>query len=161
MNAKKPISYVKGYTFSFKDEGNIIDAWFSCLSGLEKIFVNGVLVSKKRNYSKDSSSTFKVGENEYSTTIHVKNILIGPFVCTLNKNGKAYGRQKLVFIKMRDLLNLKFIVSAVSLVTIAAALHTFAGLPHILAIVLLLVGFPFLFNKNILPIAWVEDDKIV
>lgn len=97
MDKAKPFSFLKGYSFSFEDDGNQIDAWFSAYSGLEKVFVNGQLVSKQRNLSTDSTSTFKLGNHEYSINLNAKSLLKGPFICTLTKDGENYKRQKLVF----------------------------------------------------------------
>ena len=97
MTINKSFNFIKGYSFSFEDEGSHIEAWFSSFSGLEKVLVNGKLVSSQRNFSKHSSNLFKVGENEYSTSLQVESLLRGPFVCTLSKNGKAYKKKKLTF----------------------------------------------------------------
>ena len=97
MNNEKVFSFTKGYTFSFEDEGKKIDAWFSALSGLEKVFVDGKLVSSKRNLSFNSSSVFKIGDQEYSINMRAVSLIKGPFVCALHRNGKEFKRQKLVF----------------------------------------------------------------
>lgn len=99
MSKKKPFSFIKGYTFSFKEEGTLIEAWFSALSGLEKVYVNGELVSSQRNIATDSTNSFSVGANEYSTNLKVVSLLKGPLVCTLIKNGKEHMRQRLIFSK--------------------------------------------------------------
>lgn len=99
MRKEKAFSLMKGYSFSFEDEGKEIKAWFSALSGLEKIYVDGELVSSQRNISTNSSNNFKIGPNEYSTNMKVVSLIKGPFVCTLTKNGREYKRQKLVFHK--------------------------------------------------------------
>ncbi|WP_444932887.1 hypothetical protein [Microbulbifer sp. JTAC008] len=99
MSKRKAFSFTKGYTFIFEEDGAVVEAWFSALSGLEKVFVNGELVSSQRNLSTDSTNNFSIGENEYSTNLNVVSLLKGPFVCTLSKNGKEYKRQKLVFPK--------------------------------------------------------------
>ncbi|MGH1439930.1 MAG: hypothetical protein ACRBBR_07470 [Cellvibrionaceae bacterium] len=102
MGKKQAFSLIKGYTFSFKDEGKDIQAWFSALTGLERVYINGELVSSQRNLSTDSTNKFSIGYNEYSTNMRVENIFKGPFVCTLSKNGKEYKRQKLIFPKLRS-----------------------------------------------------------
>lgn len=97
MSDKKIFSLTKGYSFLFEDEGNKIEAWFSALSGLEKVYVNGKLASSQRNLSTNSSNVFNIGSNEYSTNLKACSIFKGPFVCTLSKNGKEFKRQKLFF----------------------------------------------------------------
>lgn len=99
MSKKTVFSFTKGYTFTFEDEGNTIEVWFSGLSGLERVYVNGELVCSQRNLSTDSTNSFSIGGNDYSTTLTAVSLLKGPFVCTLSKNGKAYMRQKLTFTK--------------------------------------------------------------
>ncbi len=99
MSKKKEFSFTKGYTFTFEEDGAVIEAWFSAFSGLEKVFVNGELVSSKRNLSTDSTNSFSIGGDEYSTNLNAVSLMKGPFVCTLSKNGKEYKRQKLIFTK--------------------------------------------------------------
>jgi hypothetical protein len=99
MSKKKEFSFTKGYTFTFEEDGAVIEVWCSALSGLEKVFVNGELVSSQRNLSTNSTNSFSIGENEYSTNLNAVSLLKGPFVCTLSKNGKEYKRQKLIFMK--------------------------------------------------------------
>ena len=96
MSKKKVFSFLKGYTFSFEDEGNNIQAWFSALSGLEKVYVNGDLVTSQRNYSKKSSLSFSISGNAYTRHMEVTSLLKGPFVCTLTKNSRILQRQKLM-----------------------------------------------------------------
>ena len=97
MSKEKAFSFMKGFTFTFQEEENEIEAWFSALSGLEKAYVNGELVSSQRNLSTDSTNSFTIGTNEYSTNLKAVSLLKGPYVCTLSKNGKVHKRQKLVF----------------------------------------------------------------
>jgi hypothetical protein len=90
-------SLLKGYSFSFDDEGKEILAWFSSLSGRETIYVDGELVSSQRNISMKSSNNFMIGDNKYSITLKIVNVFKGPVICTLTKNGKEYRRKELVF----------------------------------------------------------------
>ncbi|QDU11865.1 hypothetical protein [Gimesia aquarii] len=102
MSKKKPFSFFKGYSYSFEDDGRNIEVWCSAFSGLEKVFVDGTLVSSKRNISTQSSNKFHIGEDSYSTTLKVVSLFKGPFLCTLSKNGKDIKRQKLVFHSLKD-----------------------------------------------------------
>ncbi|WP_111641201.1 hypothetical protein [Marinimicrobium alkaliphilum] len=99
MSKEKAFSFIKGYSFSFEDEGRKIEAWFSTFSGLEKVYVDGELVSSQRNFAKESSNTFVIGADEYATRLKMVSLLKGPFECTLSKNGNALRRQKMVFPK--------------------------------------------------------------
>ena len=90
-------SCIRGYSFTFKDNENHIQAWFSAISGKEKVFVNDELVSTQRNFSRSSVNTFSIDDDVYSTEIDVRNIFKGPFICTLFKNNKPFKRKKLLF----------------------------------------------------------------
>jgi hypothetical protein len=97
MSLNDKFSCIKGYTFSFEDNNNHITAWFSALSGREKVFVNQVLVASNWNLSKNTSNTFAVNDDTYSTSLEVKSLLKGPIICTLIKNSKPYKRKILIF----------------------------------------------------------------
>jgi hypothetical protein len=97
MERKEASDSGLGYKFSFEDEGNVIEAWFSAVSGLEKVYVNGQLVAEQRNLSRKSVNTFSIDGNEYSTGLEIVSALKGPILCTLQKNGKNFRRQKLIF----------------------------------------------------------------
>ena len=58
QHGEKSFSFLKGYSFLFDDDGRKIEAWFSALSGLEKVFVDGDLISSKRNVSTQTSNNF-------------------------------------------------------------------------------------------------------
>lgn len=93
---KDNFSFRKGATFHFEEEGHIINSWFSAFSGLEKVFIDGVLVSAQRNLSMKSDQIFELGDNVYKTEFSTKNIFKGPFVCTLYKNNNPYRIKKLI-----------------------------------------------------------------
>lgn len=97
MSKPKAFSFLKGYSFTFDDEGRNIEAWFSSLSGSEKVFVDGTLVSSTRNITTRSSNNFQIGEDSYNTSLKMVSIFKGPVVCTLSKNGEEIKRQKLVY----------------------------------------------------------------
>jgi hypothetical protein len=97
MKNEKAFSVFKGFSFVFTEGEDQIVAWFSAFSGKEKVFVNGTLVSEQRNYSTNSTNTFSVGNNSYSTNLLIKSLFKGPFICTLFKNGREHKRQKLIF----------------------------------------------------------------
>jgi len=160
MKTKKPISYAQSYSYFFEDGDNKIELWCS-LSGLEKVYSNSKLVSKLRNFSKNSSLSFKIGENEYCINLQIESIFLGPCFCTLYKNNKAYKKQKLTYVKMRDLLNLKLISLTITMVIVLSILHAFVGMPHIVAIIIIFLSPLLLFNKRVVPAAWIEDEEIV
>lgn len=94
---QRKISVFHGYSFLFDCDGKQIEAWYSALSGMEKISVDGVLISKRRSLSVNSKHEFAIGGENYATNLQAVNVLAGPFVCTLTKNNKAIKRQKLVY----------------------------------------------------------------
>lgn len=116
MSMENTFSVIKGYTFSFEDEGTVINAWFSTWSGHEKVYVNDELVSSQRNISTNSTNYFKIGTNEYSTNLKAAGLLKGILVCTLSKNGREYKRQKLVFPKLESSLIVLFSIVALMVV---------------------------------------------
>mgnify|MGYP006075183233 CR=1 FL=1 len=144
------ISVVKGCSFVFAVEGQEIVAWFSSISGLEKIFVDGALVSLQRNFSKDSNNYFTLGENEYSINLHVVSLFSGPFVCSLKKNSLDYRRQKLVFPQpLRSLWKLLLLTGLPIFIIFAALIAHFSmyGVPlqdhtYYFFIALALLAFP-------------------
>lgn len=97
MSDKKPFGFLKGYSFSFEDEGRKIESWFSFLSGQEKVFVNEAQVSSKINISKEAFHEFSIADDRYSIRLNIVDLIRGPFECTLSKNGKEIKRQKLIF----------------------------------------------------------------
>lgn len=97
MSRKKRVSFLRGISFIFEDEGKIIEAWCSSISGLEKVYVDSELVSSHRTLSANSANVFSVGGNEYSVNFDTGSLLKGPYLCTLKKNGKAIRRQRLAF----------------------------------------------------------------
>jgi len=97
MRQKKEFSWTQGFTFRFNDEGRDIEAWYSSISGQEKIFIDGALASRQRSFSTKSEQNFSIGDNHYSTQLKSTNLFKGPFVCTLRKNNQVYARKKLVF----------------------------------------------------------------
>ncbi|WP_444942896.1 hypothetical protein ACJJIK_12280 [Microbulbifer sp. ZKSA006] len=169
MSKEKTFSFRKGYTFSFEDEGNVIEAWFSALSGLEKVYVNGELVSSQRNLSTDSTNSFSIGPNEYSTNLSVVSLFKGPFVCTLSKNGSEYKRQKLLFSKSDSSSKRQPFIARFSFFIVLGALLGFARaywqLPNESIYIFLAALFVAVFayqikeHKGAGPV--IEDEKIV
>lgn len=167
MSKEKAFSLTKGYSFLFEDEGKKIETWFSALSGLEKVYVDGELVSSQRNLSTDSSNVFSIGPNEYSTNMKAVSLLKGPFVCTLIKNGKEYKRQKLVFPKVpAQVSRLSFLVRFISCI-ILGGLFGFVSfyfqLPkesiYIFSVALVVFFYRLGAYKGAAPV--IEDEEIV
>ena len=169
MNKKKAFSITKGYSFTFREEEHQIEAWFSALSGLEKIYVNGELVSSQRNLSTNSTNTFKIGENKYSTNLQVISLFKGPFICTLSKNGGIYKSQRLIFPKserkknkMHFLLILLFCIGLGVAFGMAKAFWQLSNeSEYISVIVLFVVAFLYFLKTNKGSGPLIEEENIV
>jgi len=145
MNRKSTFSLTKGYTFLFEEDGATIEAWFSVFSGLEKVYVNGVLVASQRNLSLSTANRFSVGQDVYSTHFKNDSILEGPIYCTLRKNDKNYRQQKLTFPKAKPATTSHPFMYIFPLILVLCILFTFAlsylQLPTALNIVLTALVF--------------------
>lgn len=97
MNDADSFSLRKGFSFTFKDGDNVIESWFSSISGKEEVRLNGQVVARQRTLSYHSSNQFDVEGVHYKSELEVKHLFKGPFVCTLFKNGEPYKRKKLIF----------------------------------------------------------------
>jgi hypothetical protein len=169
MSKEKTFSLRKGFTFSFEDEGSTIDAWFSAFTGLEKVYVNGELISSQRNLSTDSTNSFNIGVNQYSTNLNAESILKGPFVCTLSKNGDAYKRQRLLFPKAKpSSKGMSFLVSFLLFLVLGVLFglaRSYWQLPsesiYIFIAVLSLMAFPFYSRKYKGTGPVIENEEIV
>jgi hypothetical protein len=91
---------------------NEISAWFSCLSGLEKVSVNSKLISTHRNLKTDSSHYFKIDEKQYQTRLMVESIWKGPYVCSLYQNDELIKKNtlKIEIIKYSIIERLKLLI---------------------------------------------------
>ena len=169
MSVEKIFSLRKGYSFSFNEDGNQISAWFSSISGLEKIYVNDELITSQRNISKNSTNTFVVDGTEYSINLDVVSIRKGPFVCTLSKNGKPYKRRKLVF-SMHEVQKSKFnfllqLVFFIFVGLIFGAAKAYWQLPkeslYLFVAAIFVAVFLYKFKTTNTPKPTIETEKIV
>ena len=122
MSNTDSFSFLRGYSFSFEDNGNTIKAWFSSLTGKEKVFVNNQLVSSQRNLSKNSSNHFSIKDDNYSTSIIVKSIFTGPITCTLIKNNTPFKRKKLIFKNIEHVNKHSYALRLIAYVTLGLLL---------------------------------------
>lgn len=98
------VSFTKGYSFFFKYNNHLIEAWFSMVSGAEKVFVDGKLVSEQRNYKRHSTSSFNIDGDVLSTSLTAVSLLKGPYICTLAKDGIAINKKTLKFSQVSFLI---------------------------------------------------------
>lgn len=85
--AASQVSLSKGLWFIFTNGGRGISAQCSVLTGKERIFVDGSLVSEKWSFSKSSTHQFVVEDDTYEVVFFIPSILKGTIECTLKKNG--------------------------------------------------------------------------
>lgn len=83
-----------GLSLNFQQDGSIITAWYSYLSGKEKLFVNEMLVTSRRNYGYYSRVYFDHEGHKYSIRLENPLTTDGKLFCTLSKNGKDVQRKK-------------------------------------------------------------------
>ncbi len=88
---------MRGITFCFRDGGNRIAVRYSQWTGMERVFVNDVLVVNRRNISVKSTNSFEFGGDEFTVDFQAESLLKGPVRCTLSKAGRAVQRQTLDF----------------------------------------------------------------
>jgi len=98
-------TFKHGYIFIIKDGDNEIMAHCSALSGMEEIYYNDDIISKKRSLRITSPHIFKIKEHHYTVVFKVKDIWRGRVVCTVEKDGKLISREEKSFYKGN---NLKF-----------------------------------------------------
>jgi hypothetical protein len=90
-------SLLKGYWFIFKDGDRSIAAHGSTLTGQERIFVNGQLVSKQRSLRMTNTHHFNWEESAYDVTFRMPGLLSGKLDCSLAKDGVLVGCFKTSF----------------------------------------------------------------
>jgi hypothetical protein len=96
---KDKFSLRKGLDLYFLDGGNHIKVRVSVISGMEKVYANGKLVSCKRGFSRKSSHIFVVNNITYKIVVDVENLTKGPYNCTLFRSGKAIKIKVITFDK--------------------------------------------------------------
>jgi hypothetical protein len=164
-NRKSEFSMLKGYSFVFEADGHLVEAWFSSLTGAEKIFVDGALVSKKRNIKRNSQTDFLIEgySSVYSIDLTIISLLKGPFICTLVKDGVPIQRQRLVFPQLTFAeIFYRFLAGCLSGVAMFLALHvatTYLHWPSLLQMLIILLVCFMLFPKvAVKPV--IEDELI-
>ena len=96
---KRTFSCFSGYSFTFDLEGNEVVAWFSMISGREKVFVNGTLLASQSNYNFKSKNIIEINGKKYRIELTISSVIKGPIVCTLYHENTSLKRQHLEFSK--------------------------------------------------------------
>ena len=84
-------SYFGGSWFTFSDQGRQIVAGGSSLTGRERVFVDGALVSEHRNFRRQNAHDFTAGEHRYRVTFDLASGQRGEIRCTLERDGVQAG----------------------------------------------------------------------
>ncbi len=97
------VTFKHGYIFIIKDGDNEIMAHCSALSGMEEIYYNDDIISKKRSLRITSPHTFKIKDHNYTVIFKVTNIWRGRVTCTVEKDGELIGSEEKSFYKGSNL----------------------------------------------------------
>jgi len=81
--------------FDIKESTVKVD--LSTLTARESVFVDEILVSKKRNLGDHSIHNFTINNKKYELEVDIKNAFTGPIDITLRSDGKAIDGDHWVF----------------------------------------------------------------
>ena len=88
-----PLAKNKEFLICHNDDGNEI-AFKNNFLGVESVFVNGVLISKKWSFRK-SKHNFKIGDNEYVIKINLKAVSKAGIYFTITKNNNQIAQYRI------------------------------------------------------------------
>lgn len=97
------VSYRRGFSFDFEDDGHNISVRCSSMTGKERVFLDGKLMAEKRSFRRKSSMGFMQGDNRYEVEFNVVNLLNGETHCTLIKNDVHVKTIKKALLKKNQL----------------------------------------------------------
>lgn len=78
----------RGIWFVFPLPEGTVHAWGSCLSGLERVYVDGQLVSERRSARRASSHAFDVRGRPHTLVFRSSDLLKGRLECSVAAEGK-------------------------------------------------------------------------
>ena len=84
----KDVTIRHGYWFFFEQGPNKIAIHGSSISGMETIYLNDEIVSKKRSYKFKSEHEFSIDGDIYSVVFKMTNWLRGELCCSLFKGAE-------------------------------------------------------------------------
>lgn len=80
------VTFSNGVWFYFNIERHRVAVFGSCITGMERVYLNDELVSEKRNLTSLSGRhTFAANGSEYFIIFEIENYLTGEFLCTLTQ----------------------------------------------------------------------------
>lgn len=95
---EKEVNGPQGKTqFSFVVDGCEVIAEGTRFTGMETIYVNGKLSSKKRTFSKDSRHEIEIEGNSYTVAFKVPSVFGSKVLCSLINGDKVLAAQKCEF----------------------------------------------------------------
>jgi hypothetical protein len=82
-------SIKNGIWFVYEDGSNLFHIWISAISGKEKIYLNGQIVSEGRTVKKNSALNFQDSDGaNYEVKFKIISLVKGTMMCSLIKNGE-------------------------------------------------------------------------
>jgi len=89
LPAISEVSVAKGFWFVFSAGDHTIRAWGSCITGLERIYVDDAVVSECRRIGRTSTHTFSATGRNYTVVFKNISIMKGQLECSLLSDGKV------------------------------------------------------------------------
>ncbi len=134
-----------GMWFVFKDGDDIIHAWGSYWTGLERLFLNGVL--KVQTTARNQPIEFASAQHLFRVELCAKKLAIGQLKCTLFKDGEPHVT---IRSKRRKVINTRPIVSHIVACGLFGLLAGFFALPlwSVLSCFMLSFGITLLSNAK-------------
>jgi hypothetical protein len=143
------VSSCMSFWFIFRDGETEIAAHGSAITGQERIFVNGELISEKRSISKTSEHQFSVNANIYKVIFLVPHILKGKLECSLIKDGKYIRAFRMSYkYKFRIIENLIELLLVGAVGGVFSILLLFLKLPIWLVFLVIVAYIPIVISQE-------------
>src|SRR4051812_18917399 len=97
MPVTSEASIKNGYWFISPIQGFVVRAWGSALTGIERVYLDSLVVSEHRNAGKYSEHRFQAHGDDFMVTFTTKSLLRGPLDCRLIRNGIVIGALRFTF----------------------------------------------------------------
>ena len=96
-SSQRDIDLTKGYDVEFSDLGNRIQIHANCITGKEKITINGTRVFQGRSLETFSERFFSFQDQPYCIRFKAQNLIKGPFSFTLLRGDKTIATKHIAF----------------------------------------------------------------
>lgn len=97
MEQESSFSWIHGVSFCFSVGRHNVEAWYSSISGSERLSVDSKVVYSQRSFLTNSSNTFHLDGVEYAVRLRVGSSFKGLYVFEVLKEGDVCQRQKVSF----------------------------------------------------------------